>query len=406
MKYITMTTIFTMLFVMAGSVLAQDRLPEREFTNPQELVVFDQSLPFSEALAIFDDLSAEFRGKILIDRSDFDGPIGVDIPRMHWFDALQQIAAHNDLVVVEAERYIELRDVPERPEVERTREVDPDRRLRPGREERIITFETREVEIKATFFEASRDIVRDLGIDWSTLSSDGRISVNAAERVADEVLSASLDLNDIGGSGIDITALFNAIESSNKGQIISSPTVKVMQGQAGRIQVGQDFSIRQRDFAGNIIDRFFSTGTILEVVPEIYYHEGTPFIFMTIRAERSTAAPGALTTVINKQEAETEVLMLSGESVIMAGLYETEERLIRQGVPILKDLPGWFFGLRYLFGFESKQYFEQELVVLLEVNLVPTLQERLDGRFERMPELIDQQREIFRENQQIIEEQQ
>ncbi len=406
MKYITMTTIFTMLFVMAGSVLAQDRLPEREFTNPQELVVFDQSLPFSEALAIFDDLSAEFRGKILIDRSDFDGPIGVDIPRMHWFDALQQIAAHNDLVVVEADRYIELRDVPERPEVERTREVDPDRRLRPGREERIITFETREVEIKATFFEASRDIVRDLGIDWSTLSSDGRISVNAAERVADEVLSASLDLNDIGGSGIDITALFNAIESSNKGQIISSPTVKVMQGQAGRIQVGQDFSIRQRDFAGNIIDRFFSTGTILEVVPEIYYHEGTPFIFMTIRAERSTAAPGALTTVINKQEAETEVLMLSGESVIMAGLYETEERLIRQGVPILKDLPGWFFGLRYLFGFESKQYFEQELVVLLEVNLVPTLQERLDGRFERMPELIDQQREIFRENQQIIEEQQ
>ena len=406
MKYITMTTIFTMIIVMAGSVLAQDRLPEREFTNPQELVVLDQSLPFSEALAIFEDLSTEFRGKILINRSDFEGPIGVDIPRMHWFDALQQIAAHNNLVVVEADRYIELREVPETPDVERTREVDPDRRLRPGREERIITFESREVEIKATFFEASRDVTRDLGIDWSTLSSDGRISVNATDRVVDEVLSASLNLEDVGGSGIDITALFNAIESSNLGEIISSPTIKVMDGQAGRIQVGQDFSIRQRDFAGNIIDRFFSTGTILEVVPQIYYHEGTPFIFMTIRAERSTAAPGALTTVINKQEAETEVLMLSGESVIMAGLYETEERLIRQGVPILKDLPGWFFGLRYLFGFESKQYFEQELVVLLEVNLVPTLQERLDSRLQRVPELIDERREEFRRmNIEILEDQ-
>jgi len=406
MKYITMKTIFAMIIVMAGSVLAQDRLPEREFTNPQELVVLDQSLPFSEALAIFEDLSTEFRGKILINRSDFEGPIGVDIPRMHWFDALQQIAAHNNLVVVEADRYIELREVPETPDVERTREVDPDRRLRPGREERIITFESREVEIKATFFEASRDVTRDLGIDWSTLSSDGRISVNATDRVVDEVLSASLNLEDVGGSGIDITALFNAIESSNLGEIISSPTIKVMDGQAGRIQVGQDFSIRQRDFAGNIIDRFFSTGTILEVVPQIYYHEGTPFIFMTIRAERSTAAPGALTTVINKQEAETEVLMLSGESVIMAGLYETEERLIRQGVPILKDLPGWFFGLRYLFGFESKQYFEQELVVLLEVNLVPTLQERLDSRLQRVPELIDERREEFRRmNIEILEDQ-
>jgi len=408
MKYITMTTIFAMLIVTAGSVLAQDRLPEREFTNPQELVVLDQSLPFSEALSIFDDLSGEFRGKILIDRSGFEGPIGVDIPRMHWFDAMQQIAAHNNLVVVEAERYIEVREAPSvREEEERTREVDPSRRLRPGRDEKIITFESREVEIKATFFEASRDIVRDLGIDWSTLTSDGRISVTSADRVNDEVLSAALSLSDIGGSGIDITALFNAIESSNLGEIISSPTVKVMDGQAGRIQVGQDFSIRQRDFAGNIIDRFYSTGTILEVVPQIYYHEGTPFIFMTIRAERSTAAPGALTTVINKQEAETEVLMLSGESVIMAGLYETEERLIRQGVPILKDLPGWFFGLRYLFGFESKQYYEQELVVLLQVNLVPTLQERLDTRLQRVPELIDERRELNRRmNMEILDDQQ
>jgi len=407
MKYITMTTIFAVIFVMAGSVLAQDRLPEREFTNPQELVVLDQSLPFSEALAIFDDLSTEFRGKIIIDRSDFEGAIGVDIPRMHWFDALQQIAAHNDFLVVERERYIELREIPEvAEEEERTREVDPTRRLRPGRDEKIITFESREIEIKATFFEASRDVVRDLGIDWSALTSDGRIDVVGADRVADEALRAQLSLNDVGGSGIDITALLNILESNNFGEIISSPSIKVMEGQAGRIQVGQDFSIRQRDFAGNIVDRFFSTGTILEVVPNIYYHEGTPFIFMTIRAERSTAAPGALTTIINKQEAETEVLLLSGESTIIAGLYETEERIIRQGVPILKDLPGWFFGLRYLFGYESKQYFEQELVVLLEVNLVPTLQERLDSRFQRMPELIDQQRQQFREYQQILEEQQ
>ena len=406
MKYSTMIILFALLVLAAGSAFGQDRLPEREYTNPQELVVLDPSLPFSEALSIFDDLSEEFRGKIIIDRSDFTGEIGVEVPRMHWFDALQLIASHNNLLVVERERYIELREVPEVTErEERTREVDPDRRLRPGREEKIITFESREIEIKATFFEASRDVVRDLGIDWSTLTSDGRVSVTSADRVNDEVLSAALNLTDIGGSGIDITALFNALESSNMGEIISSPSVKVMEGQAGRIQVGQDFSIRQRDFAGNIIDRFYSTGTILEVVPTIYYHEGTPFIYMTIRAERSTAAPGALTTVINKQEAETEVLLLSGESTIMAGLYETEERLIRQGVPILKDLPGWFFGLRYLFGFESKQYNVQELVVLLEVNLVPTLQERLDGRFQRVPDLINQQRILNRsELEEILED--
>ncbi|MFO8028880.1 MAG: type II and III secretion system protein [Cyclonatronaceae bacterium] len=406
MKLETMTTIFAVTLLAAASAFAQDRLPEREYTNPEELVVLDESVPFSEALAIFDDLSEEFRGKIIIDRSEFDGPIGVDIARMHWFDALEQIADYNDLLVVERERYIELRDVPEEPEEEeRTRERDLTRRPTASRDERVVTFEDREIEIKATFFEASRDIVRDLGIDWSTLSSDGRISVTSADRVNDEVLSAALDLNDIGGSGIDITALFNAIESSNLGEIISTPTVKVMEGEEGRIQVGQDFSIRQRDFAGNVIDRFYSVGTILEVRPQIFYHEETPFIFMTLRAERSTAVPGALTTVVNKQEAETQVLLLNGESTIMAGLYETEEREIRQGVPILKDLPGWFFGLRYLFGYNSDRYDVNELVVLLEVNLVPSLQERLDGQFQRAPELIEQQRDMNRRlNQEIIQE--
>jgi general secretion pathway protein D len=144
--------------------------------------------------------------------------------------------------------------------------------------------------------------------------------------------------------GVDINLLFNALESSNLGEIISTPSVKVMDGEEGRIQVGQDFSIRQRDFAGNIIDRFYSVGTILEVRPQVFYHEETPSSYMTIRAERSTAVPGALTTVVNKQEAETQVVLLNGESTIMAGLYETEERVIRQGIPFLKDLPGWFFG--------------------------------------------------------------
>ena len=408
MKYITMTTIFAMLIVTAGSVLAQDRLPEREFTNPQELVVLDQSLPFSEALSIFDDLSGEFRGKILIDRSGFEGPIGVDIPRMHWFDAMQQIAAHNNLVVVERDRYIELREVPATPEVdERTRERDLTRRPTGRREERVITFNDREIEIKATFFEASRDVVRDMGIDWTTLRN-GRVRVSnfTAERFADPALQVELSGTDFLNTGVDVNLLFNALESNNMGEIISTPSVKVMEGEEGRIQVGQDFSIRQRDFAGNIIDRFYSVGTILEVRPQVYYHEEIPFIFMTIRAERSTAVPGALTTVVNKQEAETQVLLLNGESTIMAGLYETEERVIRQGIPFLKDLPGWFFGLKYLFGYNSTQYNVNELVVLLEVNMVPTLQERLDSRFQQTPELINQQRELFREYQQILEDQQ
>lgn len=127
----------------------------------------------------------------------------------------------------------------------------------------------------------------------------------------------------------------------------------------------------------------------------IYYHEGTPFIYMTVDAERSTASPGAVSTIVNKQEATTEVLLLSGESTVIAGLYETEENEVRRGIPFLKDLPGWFFGLRYLFGYNSTEHSVQELVIVLQASLVPTLQERLDGTMYSMPESIDQMRRSF-----------
>ncbi len=388
---LTAMTLFAMTVAAFFEVSAQDRLPEREFVNPDELVMLSEGVPFGEALDVIEELSVEFRGKVIIDRSGFAGEIGTPVPRLHWRDALDRIASYNDLVIREEERYYEITAAPEP-------EPDAQERVRQRVEEGTINFDSREIEIEATFFEGSRQVIRELGIDWSTLY-DGRVRVDnvAAANVTEDVLSVEVDWGQIANTGWELSALFSAFETSNKGEVLSSPTIKVVEGEQGRIQVGQDFSIRQRDFAGNVIDQFFSTGTILEVTPQVLYHEGTPYIYMTVDAERSTASPGAVSTIVNKQEARTEVLLLSGESTIIAGLYETEETQTRRGIPYLKDLPGWFFGLRYLFGYNATEYSVQELVVVLQAKLVPTLQERLMETTLSMPELIEQQREHFQQ---------
>ncbi len=393
MKLTTLNLLLALFIVTAGVAAAQDRLPVREYTNPDELVVLDESMDFQDALSLFEEFSEEFTGRIIIDRSGFSGEIGVEIPQMHWFDALERVAAYNNLAVIEQERYIEIEEMPDE---EADRKQEAARKL----DDETINFNTREIEIKATFFEVNRSAIRELGVDWSAVSN-GRVQVDhqAADRIGDPAIGIQISGDDVGGTGVDISALFNALESMNEGEVISSPTIKVMEGESGRIQVGQDFSLRQRDFAGNIVERFFSTGTILEVVPNILYHEGTPYIYMTVRAERSTVAPGETSTIVNKQEAETEVLMLSGETTVIAGLYETEENVTRRGVPLLKDLPGWFFGLRYLFGYNSTEHIVQELVVVLETSLVPTLEQRLEGVFESAPNLIRDMRNEFQEFQ-------
>lgn len=49
-------------------------------------------------------------------------------------------------------------------------------------------------------------------------------------------------------------------------------------------------------------------------------------------------------------------------------------------MPFLKDLPWWFFGLRYVFGFESKSYKKKELLILIRGEILPTLEERLQAK--------------------------
>ncbi len=357
----------------AEQLFAQDRLPVREYTPRDAVVALDRSLSFDHAVRILSDYAVRFENKVVLNQSGFSGNVGVSIPGLYWYDALEMVASYNNLT---------LQEYPDRIEIisARTQDGRPveDPRAEALQPDRPIFMDTREIEISATFFQGDRQFLREIGVNWTAISN-GKVQVSnfAAGSVSEPVFEVSANISEMIETGEwQIDALLNTLESNNKGEILSSPTIKVMDGETGRIQVGQDFSIKQRDFAGNVIDQFFSTGTILTVTPWVINLDDKQFIYMDVRAERSSAQPDAVSTIINKQEANTKILMLDGETTAMAGLYETEESLVRRGIPFLKDLPPWFFGLRYLFGFESKQTRQRELIIVLQAKLVPALNTR------------------------------
>ncbi len=78
----------------------------------------------------------------------------------------------------------------------------------------------------------------------------------------------------------------------------------------GRIQVGTDFSIKQKDFAGNVIESFFSTGAIIEVTPYIYKEDGVDYILLNLTVERSSFTPDPTTTEVRKTSATSQVILL------------------------------------------------------------------------------------------------
>ena len=420
--------ILALLFTITSTVQSQNRdnLPPeyREYTNPEEVVSFDRTTPFSRALDVINEYAQKFRGKVVLNKTETSGEIGISVPAMHWMDALKLILRVKELVLVEKQEFFQIVTKESlQPEVQQTQATGGGGS---GEGEGpVATTQTHEVRINAIFFEGNKRALQEIGVDWSTISEnvpdqvigggqgggqggggqggqgggqipnssfDGpfvQVNSRGAQSVSQNVFDALVNVGEIGNSGIRVQALFSAFEADNLGEIIASPNIKVMEGQQGRIQVGQDFSIKQRDIAGNVIEKFVSVGTILEVTPQVIEQEDTTFIHLDINAQRSSAQPDPVSTIINKTQAQTQALLLDDEATVVAGLYNTEEAEVRRGVPILKDLPPWFFGLRYLFGYNSKDYSSRELVIILEASLEPTIPQRVG-------------KENFRDNYEVL----
>ncbi|MCG8372735.1 MAG: type II and III secretion system protein [Balneolales bacterium] len=402
------------------SVLAQDSYP-REYTNPDEIVAFDRGTSYQDAMEVINQFYQDYRGKFIVDQTGQTGAIGTSLPAMHWEDALTLILRLRSLTIVEFDDYVEIVTLASLGIEETvTESVDP------ALVALEVDLQSREVIINATFFEGNRGALQEIGVDWSTLTSDvpenlneivaGEgtapalgvpqttfndpfVSINSynAASVSTNAFNSIINFGDL-GSGISVQALFSAFEADNLGEVIATPYTKVLSGQEGRVQVGQDFSIKQRDIAGNVTDQFFSTGTILTVTPTVLEINDSTFIHLDVEVERSSAVPDEISTIITKQTAATQALLLNGEATTIAGLYSTDETQVRRGVPILKDLPGWFLGLRYLFGYNSESFTENELIIIVQARLEKTIEERLASGFDNKRTVLENTRADFRNN--------
>ncbi len=368
-KQITFGGLFLCAVLVVSTTFAQtqaerERL-QRSYIAPEQLVSLSFATPFDRAISIFSELSKKFTGKIIFDPEKRTNPIGVDIESMHWRDAFERILRFNNLWYEEAADYI------------RVVSLLPTAEEKPvGREERP-SLKTREVQITAVFYAVDMAKIRESGISWSVFRGNN-VNISVEQKAADAVS----DLFQIQGSPrfdfeADIHTLIRLFESKSLAELIARPQVTVRSGQEGVIQVGTDFPINVRDFAGNLITRIEHAGTIIRVTPEVITENDTTFIHLQLHVERSSVAPSALGFEKGKTEATTSTLLLDGEETVIAGLYTNEDKTLREGVPVLKDLPWWFLGLRYIFGHNKVETVRKDLIILVKAELVPALRDRV-----------------------------
>ena len=361
MKKIILSLLICSLF--AGSLSAQ--WINEDFSY-QELVSMTRDTPFPEAVMALEIMSVQFEGKKIINMSTFPGEIGVPIKEVYWKNALFLIINFNDLVLEDLPGSYLITDATEaiEEEIEKVDEITPD---------------TKQVKISSIFFKADKSVLKSVGIDWSTLIN-GKVVASVdfkGSGVGQEIFNATAATKlESGDISIDINTLFSILESHQKGSIIARPSIVVISGKEGKIQVGQDFSVKKTDDAGNVSDQFFQTGVIMSVTPTVLENEEGEAIHLIASVQKSSATPGELSTIINKSESITEVLLYDGEETVMGGLYDTDETVTRVGIPILKDLPWWVLGIRYLTGSNRRETNVREMIVIIKAEISKPLNER------------------------------
>ncbi|MBN1326592.1 MAG: hypothetical protein JW996_01450 [Candidatus Cloacimonetes bacterium] len=357
----------------------------QENVSSNELITILKTTKFSDALRAVEELSEFYEGRKIINLSTYDGEIGLPIKQQYWKEALQLIIDFNGLTLKEQPGIYRISD-PEQIKSSDGEEISPD---------------TKQVRISAIFVKINENFSKNVGIDWSTLiNGEVQASVNfkGASAVADELFAAAASERVESGSYIiDINTLFRVLEAHQEGTIMARPNIIVLSGKTGFIQVGEDFSIKSRDEEGNTIDQFFETGIIMQVTPTIIQQGEEEAIHLVARIEKSTAIPGAISTIISKSTSNTEILLYDSEETVIGGLYDTDEKIIRQGIPILKDLPWWVLGIRYLTGYNKTEKTMGEMIIILKVEILEGIEKR---RNDNTP-IKEQIKQTRKDNQEI-----
>lgn len=382
-KLITILILLVLTFTVNAQIDLQDKL--KGAVNPDELVSLSETITFDQAIQVLSKVSEKITGKKIISTVNLTTPIGVEIDKWPYKKALFVIVQYNNLIVDETESTVIIK----RKDESKTKLA----------KETYAPIDEREVKISAVLFEANIDDLRERGINWEFLLSQSGLSIGTKiitlqeqqQQQASSATSTTIiqkpptyEINNstnftTGKWDGTATGLFRFLETNNLGEIIARPIITARDGVEGKTQIGNDFSIKERDFAGNLIDKFYPTGTIITATPHIFNEQGITYVLLKLNIERSSVvARDALSTNVSKNVVTTDVLLLDGEETAIGGLFENQEISVRRGIPFLKDLPWWVFGIRYLTGYDSQETVRKEVIMLIKAELLPSLKDRIE----------------------------
>ena len=184
----------------------------------------------------------------------------------------------------------------------------------------------------------------------------------------------------------DFEVALSALESSGQAKALAAPSLVVANNQEAQINVGTQIPVVQTYYTGlglantgsgtttgssvgNV--QYLNTGVVLSVTPRV-----NPGGLVYLDVQQEVSIPGTALTAggnppINQRQIQTQVAVQSGETLLLGGLIQENERVTDAGVPFLNRIPV----VRNLFGSTDRTTDRTELIVLITPRVVSTIDE-------------------------------
>lgn len=234
-----------------------------------------------------------------------------------------------------------------------------------------------QVLIEASILEVSLTDELSYGLEWyikrnnviGKKTGEALLDLNTTSGIGPAIPGFSYTIT----GGGTVNAVLNALATDSKLNVISSPSLMVLDNRTASITVGDQIPVRSETATtegGVIIEsiQFKDTGVQLDVKPRI---NAGGLITLDIRQDVTDAGERDIATgqrSFRQRNIESTIAIQSGDTIMLGGLITESATNSESGVPFLSKLP--LVGA--LFGKTSETKRRTELVVLITPRVVRT----------------------------------
>ena len=257
---------------------------------------------------------------------------------------------------------------------------------------KLQTATPAQVNLRVKFAEVSRSLVKELGINLTTIDNTGGFLFGMARgrgtgALTYDATAGTWTLNQNSGSttiggvaslfGLDVGAAIDALEQDGLVSLLAEPNLTALSGETASFLAGGEFPIAVSDGNGGISVEFKEYGVGIAFTPTVL--DGGR-ISLRVRPEVSELSEAGAIRLDNisipaltTRRAETSVELGSGQSFMIAGLLRNRVGTTQEKTPLLGNLPI----LGALFKSDRFARDESELIIVVTPYLVKPSNTRL-----------------------------